>query len=77
MGNLKVLKVRQFVEAGYSKEFVTDHILLKTKFNQNVMYGKTRKPPGDFFIVVGGSAGGQNAFTPMGHGHWDPQKIEE
>ena len=74
---LSPTQVQQFVEAGYTKEFVSDIILFNTKFNQKIMYGKPRKPPGDFFIVVGGGAGGQNAFTPMGHGHWNVEKITE
>lgn len=70
-------QAQQFVEAGYTKEFVLDHIYRKTKLNRDSMYGKPRKKPGDLFIVVGGSAGAQNAFVPMGHGHWNVEKITE
>ena len=73
---LSPTQVQQFVEAGYTKEFVSHIILYNTKFDQKQMYGKPRKAPGDFFIVVGGGPGGQNAFTPMGHGHWNAEKIE-
>ncbi len=74
---LSSVQTQQFVEAGYSKEFVLDQIYRMTKLNPDVMYGKPRKKPGDLFIVVGGSAGGQNAFVPFGHGHWNAQKVEE
>jgi len=70
-------QAQQFVEAGYSKEFVLEMIYKHTKLNQKFMYGKPRKEPGDLFITVGGSAGAQNAFVPMGHGHWNVEKIEE
>lgn len=70
-------QAQQFVEAGYTKEFVLETIYRETKLNQKFMYGKPRKAPGDLFIVVGGSAGAQNAFVPFGHGHWNVQKIEE